>query len=179
MFVVIAAISAFAFAFLMVRLAERSSGVATKRGHLMRHHSFSIGVGVCFSCGALLLFAFLLGSEGNREPIALRNGVMAFSLVIGPATWFTYHACRTSLLLFPKGLWRLAPGIRRRVLWAEVESVSFDAFAARYRITARNGLSIVVSQFMTGQREFAVGVLRSVPAAKLNCETQLEKLAAD
>ena len=65
-----------------------------------------------------------------------------------------------------------------RVLWSEIDSVSFDAFAVRYRIVARNGRSIVVSQFMTGQREFAAEVLRNVPTSKLNCETQLQKLAA-
>lgn len=178
--VIIATFSTFAVLRLMVLLAERSSGAVTKKGHLMRYHSFSIGVGVFFSLGALVVFALLLVLvEGNREPTALQNGAVAFAIVICPATWFTVRACRTAVLVFPNGLLRLVPGGRRKVLWAEVDRVYFDAFAGRYRIATRKGFSLVVSLFMTGQREFAVEVLRNVPASKLDCETRLRKLTVD
>ena len=176
MFIAVAALSAFAIVLAMVRLAARCSGTVTARGYLMRYHPFSIGVGLCFSLGALIIFCVLLGKDGNREPVALGNGIVAFALVIFPAAWFTLQACQTTFLVFPRGILKLRRGRANRMLWTDIESISFDAFSACYRLAGKNGLSLAVSQFMTGQRQFAAFTLAKVPVAKLKCEKQLRKL---
>lgn len=179
MLIVVSAVSALALILAMVWLAERRSGTATSRGYVLRYHPASIGVGLCFSLGPLLVFVLLLAKEAaNRQPVALHEGIGAFAVVMVPALWFTLRACRTVLFVFPRGLVKVRPGRMKRILWTQVEAIVLDAASGRYRVVDRNGRSLAVSQLMTGQREFAVAALDHVPPSKLDCEKQLRKLAS-
>ncbi len=177
--VVVSVIAAFLGTAALLAVARKRRAAASKRGVVMMHSVVATVVGGLFSIGAILAFALLALLPQNQSRAALLNGGIAFAVVVVPAAWFFCEALRRRVLITEDAIVDVGRrGRRRRIRWREVVDVTHNGFLGCFLVHRRDGMRLLVSQLLVGQKDFAQGVLRNVPAPRLECESQLRDLAA-
>lgn len=151
------------------------TAISTRRGRLLTYSRATIMIGFGFVAFALMipLSAFM---TPEITAVGIRNAGLAFVLVSIPGTWLVRMVTRGPILITDKEIIRIKRhGVRERIRWRDVATIERGVIGLAYRVRARNGQAISVSDLLSGQPQFAQSVLDSVPTSLIACESSLRR----